>query len=160
LQTFSGRTPTGAFTASSGRVNALNALTASPYPEMPVTDGTPTGAITIERYTKGSLAWPQDVNDFYKKKLVGGARYEVSLEGAGVDANLVVWKPDIKDAWQVEWGCLPSTPGACKILRDASRLGTSRETAVFTVKSSGVHYFHVSTVLFDKGGYTLTVTRV
>jgi subtilisin family serine protease len=160
LQTFSDRTPTGTFTASSGRVNALAALSASPTPNSPVTDGTPVTAGSIDRSAKGSVAWPHDVNDFYKKKLVDGGRYEVSLRGTGGDANLVVWKPKIMDPWQVEWGCLPGTRGACKILRDASQPGTSKETAVFTATSSGVHYFHVSATLFAKGDYTLTVTRL
>ena len=70
----------GGFTVTSGRLNAQAALTGSTSNATPRTDGTIAGAVTINFRKDGSLSFPTDINDVYKKRLRAGKRHAVLLD--------------------------------------------------------------------------------
>jgi subtilisin family serine protease len=70
----------GGFTVTSGRLNAQAALTGSTSNATPRTDGTIAGAVAINFRKDGSLSFPTDINDIYKKRLLAGKRYAVLLD--------------------------------------------------------------------------------
>jgi subtilisin family serine protease len=146
-----GRTRTGSFTRTSGRVNALTALTASPTTATPLTDGNVDGAKTMSTAkVSGSVAWPGDVNDVRKRKLTRGRTYKFTLVvPAGKDYDLYVWKPGVKEIWQ------PS-----KFLRYSARVGSADEVVKFRARTTGVYYIQISAWLFKSGRYTLKFARL
>jgi subtilisin family serine protease len=146
-----GRTRTGSFTRTSGRVNALTALTASPTNATPLTDGNVDGAKTMSTAkVYGTVAWPGDINDVRKRKLTRGRTYRFTLVvPAGKDYDLYVWKPGVKEIWQ------PS-----KFLRYSARVGSADEVVKFRARTTGVYYIHVSAWLFKSGRYTLKFARI
>jgi subtilisin family serine protease len=146
-----GTTRTGSFTRTSGRVNALTALTASPTNATPLTDGNVDGAKTMSTArVSGTVAWPGDINDVRKRRLRRGRTYKFTLVvPAGKDYDLYVWKPGAKEVWQ---------PG--KFLRASARAGAVDEVVRFRARSTGVYYIHVSTWLFKSGRYTLKFARI
>jgi thermitase len=146
-----GATRTGSFTRTSGRVNALAALTASTTNATPLTDGNVDGAKTMSTARVfGTVAWPGDINDVRKRKLTRGRTYRFTLVvPAGKDYDLYVWKPGAKEVWQ---------PG--KFLRASARAGAVDEVVRFRAGSTGVYYIHVSTWLFKSGRYTLKFARI
>ena len=84
----------GTFTRTQGRVNALKALTASTANATPLTDGNIDGAVFLGGTVQRSVAWPRDVNDVYRKRLVAGNRYRIRLNGPpNKDMDLWVWRP-------------------------------------------------------------------
>jgi subtilisin family serine protease len=146
-----GTTRTGSFTRTSGRVNALTALAASPTNATPLTDGNVDGAKTMSTANvSGTVAWPGDVNDVRKRKLTRGRTYRFTLVvPAGKDYDLYVWKPGAKEIWQ------PS-----KFLRFSARVGAADEVVRFKAGTTGVYYIQVSTWLFKSGRYTLKFARI
>jgi subtilisin family serine protease len=146
-----GATKTGSFTRTSGRVNALNALTASSANATSLTDGNVDGAKTMSTAKVfGTVAWPGDVNDVRKRKLTRGRTYRFTLVvPAGKDYDLYVWKPGAKEIWQ------PS-----KFLRASARAGAVDEVVKFRARTTGVYYIQVSTWLFKSGRYTLKFARL
>jgi subtilisin family serine protease len=146
-----GATRTGSFTRTSGRVNALNALTASSTNATPLTDGNVEGAKTMSTAKVfGTVAWPADVNDVRKRKLTRGRTYRFTLVvPAGKDYDLYVWKPGAKEIWQ---------PG--KFLRVSAHVGAADEVVRFKAGTTGVYYIQVSTWLFKSGRYTLKFARI
>ncbi|MEX0754239.1 MAG: S8 family peptidase [Actinomycetota bacterium] len=149
----------GDLTASQGRSDANSALTATTENATPDSDGFPTEANGITKSKNGSLAWPADVNDFFRKRLRKGTTYEARLAvPAGKDFDLVVWTKAVKDTWQFTLGCY--TGGACPQLRGGSFKGNGKdETVRFKAKYAGVHYFH-ATSYFSNGNYTMKVIKV
>lgn len=149
---------TGDFTKTSGRVNALQALTGSTDQAAPITDGNIDGALAL-RSAQGEVAWPEDVNDVYEKRLRKGARYRVVLDGPpGQDFDLVIWKPGTEEIWQLEDACFVGPARACKLL--AYLAGPiADESRVFRAPASGVFYFQVNS-FFSEGSYRLTVQRL
>jgi subtilisin family serine protease len=146
-----GRTRTGSFTRTAGRVNALKALTASPTNATPLTDGNVDGAKTMSTAKVfGTVAWPGDVNDVRKRKLRRGRTYRFTLVvPAGKDYDLYVWKPGAKEVWQPN-----------KFLRGSAHVGAADEVVKFRARSTGVYYIQVSTWLFKSGRYTLKFARI
>ncbi len=146
-----GRTRTGSFTRTSGRVNAVTALTASPTNATPLTDGNVDGAKRMSTAKVfGTVAWPGDINDVRKRKLTRGRTYRFTLVvPAGKDYDLFVWKPGAKEIWQ------PS-----KFLRASARAGAIDEVVRFRAGTTGVYYIQVSTWLFKSGRYTLKFARI
>jgi subtilisin family serine protease len=146
-----GATRTGSFTRTSGRVNALNALTAASTNATPLTDGNVDGAKTMSTANvSGTVAWPADVNDVRKRKLTRGRTYRFTLVvPAGKDYDLYVWKPGAKEIWQ------PS-----KFLRMSAHVGAADEVVRFKAGTTGVYYIQVSTWLFKSGRYTLKFARI
>jgi subtilisin family serine protease len=151
-----GAVRTGAFTRTSGRVNAEQALSASTANATPLTDGNITGARAMTRArVTGSVAWPADINDVRKRKLRGGHTYRITLVvPAGKDYDLLIWKPGTKEIWQRIWQSL----GRLKAY--SAHGGSVDEVVRFRVGSTGTYYIHVSAWLFKSGRYTLKIKRV
>jgi subtilisin family serine protease len=144
-------TKTGSFSRTAGRVNALNALTAGTANATVTTDGNINGAKGMSTATvKGSVSWPADINDVWKKRLSKGHLYRITLVvPTGKDYDLFVWKPRTKEVWQ---------PGK---LQGASRhVGSADEGGQFLAGSTGMYYFHVSAWLFKSGSYKLTLKKI
>jgi subtilisin family serine protease len=153
-----GTTRTGAFTRTSGRVNAAAAVapTASAANATPLTDGNINGAKSMSTATvKGSVSWPADINDVKKRKLYAGHTYRITLAvPTGEDYDLLVWRPGTKEVWQQMWDGHPK-------LRTFSAQGTSIDEVVkFKAGSTGTYYIQVSAWLFKSGSYKLTVKRL
>jgi subtilisin family serine protease len=152
-QTGNPRTKTGAFSRTTGRVNALKALTAGTSSATPMTDGNLNGAKRFSGSSvSGSVSWPADVNDVKKKRLRKGHIYRVSLVvPAGKDYDLFVWRPGAKELWQ---NSKFQRHGASR------RIGSADEAVQFTAGSTGTYYFQVMAWLFKSGNYKLTVKKL
>jgi subtilisin family serine protease len=150
-QTGNPRTKTGAFSRTTGRVNALNALTAGTSSATPMTDGNINGAKGFSGSSvSGSVSWPADVNDVKKKKLLKGHLYRVTLVvPAGKDYDLFVWKPGAKELWQNS-----------KFAKASRRIGSGDEVIQFLPGATGTYYFQVMAWLFKSGSYKLTVKKL
>ena len=160
LHSFLGKSPTGQFTVTGGRADAFAALTAPTTSVQGITDGNINGARGIRRSRRGTVAWPADSNDVFKKRLVKGNRYRVVLNGpADRDFDLVVYKPGVQEIWQLQMGCFVPA-GECKLVLPYAPQADADESRTFTAKKTGRHYFHVSAFLFQKGSYRLSVRRV
>jgi len=153
----------GAFTRTSGRINADNAVVTLPEtPDVsnatPSTDGNIGSAKLFRKRKSGAVRWPNDINDVYKKRLVAGVRYKVVLNGPRTkDFDLLVWKPGTKEIWQIEPGC--GGGGECKLVRYIASTSAD-ESGTFTAKQNGVYYLQVSAWLFNQGDYTLKIRKV
>jgi subtilisin family serine protease len=144
----------GGFTVTSGRLNAQGALTGSTANATPRTDGIMAGAVTINSRKHGSLSFPTDINDIYKKRLRAGKGYAVLLEvPRRADYDVFVWKPGAADTWPVDYGC-----GAFSCLfQKAGVKGRGKDEYLeFTARKTGTYYFHV-TLFSGRGAYTLRV---
>jgi hypothetical protein len=146
-----GATRLGKFTRTSGRVNAAAALTASSANATPITDGNINGAKAMTRAKVfGSVAWPSDINDVRKRRLVAGHRYRIKLVvPAGKDYDLYVWRPGTKEIWQPN-----------KLRARGAHRGAVDEVVTFAPGSTGTYYIHVSAWWFKSGKYTLSITRL
>jgi subtilisin family serine protease len=142
---------TGAFSRTTGRVNANKALTALTSNATPLTDGNINGARGFSGSSvRGSVTWPGDINDVKKKKLRKGHVYRITLVvPKDKDYDLYVWKPGTKEIWQ---------PG--KLAKGSAHGGSIDEVVQFTAGSAGVYYIHVSAWLFKSGSYKLTVKKL
>jgi subtilisin family serine protease len=142
---------TGAFSRTTGRVNASKALTAGTSNATPLTDGNINGAKSFSGSSvTGAVSWPGDVNDVKKRKLSKGHFYRITLGvPKGKDYDLYVWKPGTKEIWQ------PS-----KLAKLSAHAGSTDEVVQFTAGSTGVYYIHVSAWLFKSGSYKLTVKKL
>jgi subtilisin family serine protease len=148
-----GATKTGAFTRTSGRVNALAALSASTSNATPVTDGNINHAAGWSTNKKsGSVKWPSDINDVYKRKLTNGHRYRFTLVvPTGKDYDLLVWKPGTKEIWQFD--------NTNRLQKYSARGNGVDEVVEFSPKKTGTYYIQVSS-FFKSGSYTLKFKRV
>jgi subtilisin family serine protease len=151
---------TGKFTRTNGRVNALKALSASTANATPLTDGNIDGARSIKGKRTGSVSWPADANDVFKRKLVKGTKYRVVLNGPkGRDFDLWVWRPGTKEIFQFTQKCFTSGLVHCSALQAFSAGKTADEAATFKAPKSGRFYFQVNG-WYSSGSYTLTVKKV
>jgi thermitase len=145
---------TGRFTRTSGRANAAAALGAVDATPFGPTDGNIDGARWIKTSMRGSVAWPADVNDVYKRKLYAGKRYVVRLNGpSGEDYDLYLWQRGTKEIWQTNEGCP---------MRQCPRASVGRtadESFTFTPSKTATYYLHVSAWLRSSGWYTVAVRR-
>jgi subtilisin family serine protease len=139
------------FTRTSGRLNALNALTGSTANATPGTDGNVTGAAGMSKArVSGAVAWPTDVNDVRKRKLYKGQTYRVTLVvPAGSDSDLYVWKPGTKEIWQFS-----------KLQRASARISSADEVVKFKAGSTGVYFLHVMAWVQEDGNYTLKIAKL
>jgi subtilisin family serine protease len=144
-------TKSGAFTRTSGRVNALKALTASTANATPVTDGNVDHAASWSTNGKsGSVAWPADINDVFKRKLSQGHTYQFTLVvPKGKDYELVVWKPGTKEIWEFP-----------KLQKFSAHGNGVDEVVKFKAGKTGTYYIQVSAWLFKSGSYTLKFKRI
>ena len=144
---------TGGFTVTSGRLNAQGALTASTSNATPRTDGTMAGAVAINFRKHGSLSFPTDINDVFKKRLRAGKRYAVLLDvPPRADYDIYVWKPGAADTWPIDYGCGFS----CNLQTFSARGKGKDEYVEFTARKSGTYYFHVTNYA-GRGPYDLSV---
>ena len=145
------RARTGAFTRTSGRVNAFTALSAGTANATPLTDGNVNGATTMTKAKVfGTIAWPADINDVKKPRLVKGRTYRITLVvPARRDYDLFVWKPGTKEIWQFS-----------KLQRFSAKAGAADEVVRFKAKATGVYYIQVSAWLYKSGSYTLKIARI
>ncbi|HEX2044799.1 MAG TPA: S8 family peptidase [Gaiellaceae bacterium] len=141
----------GAFTRTSGRINADRAFDVGTTNATPRTDGNVDGAAAMSRArVSGSVAWPADVNDVKKRKLFRGKKYRITLVvPRGRDYDLFIWKPGTKEIWQFP-----------KLLRASFRSGAADEVITFKARATGVYYLHVGAWMFQSGGYTLKFARI
>ena len=149
----------GTFTRTQGRVNALKALTASTANATPLTDGNIDGAVFLGGTVQRSVAWPRDVNDVYRKRLVAGNRYRIRLNGPpNKDMDLWVWRPGATEIHQFTSGCF-NPNGACPWLRAVSGSLDADEQVTFSVGATGTFYIQVQG-WYSGGPYTLSVKRL
>jgi subtilisin family serine protease len=149
----------GHFTRTQARVNALAALTGSTTNATPTTDGNIDGARSIDVRQASTLRWPSDDNDVYKKRLVRGRKYAITLDGpTGQDFDLWVWRPGTKDIFQFSAGCF-RRGGSCPALASLSAGKTADERAVFKATQTATYYMQVND-WYSRGRYTLRVTKV
>ena len=149
----------GAFTRTQGRVNALKALTASTANATPLTDGNVDGAVFLGGTVQRSVAWPRDVNDVYRKRLVAGNRYRIRLNGPpNKDMDLWVWRPGTTEIHQFTSGCF-NPRGTCPWLRAVSGSIDADEQVTFSVGATGTFYIQVQG-WYSGGSYTLSVKRL
>lgn len=143
----------GGFTVTSGRLNAQGALTASTSNATPRTDGTIAGAVAIDFRKDGSLSFPTDINDVYKKRLRAGKRYAVLLDvPRRADYDIYVWKPGAADTWPIDYRC-----GFSCLLQQLGVKGKGKDEYLeFTPRKTGTYYFHVNDFV-GRGRYTLLV---
>jgi subtilisin family serine protease len=158
-----GRPRGGAFTRTNdGRVNAAAALTGSTANATLPTDGNIDGARRMKRVRRGSLRWPDDVNDVFKRSLKRGT-YRVLLNGPkGQDFDLYVWKRHTTEIWQYETACLPpgGPTGQCKLMRSKATPRSDETIRKLKIRKKGAYFFHVSAFLFAHGKYKLTIKRL
>jgi subtilisin family serine protease len=162
---FRGAPLAGPFTVTNGRVNALAALTGDTSSATPEANGAVAGATWIHRRARATISWPADPTDLFKRRLEKGRRYKVNLSvPRGQDFRLFVWRPGIKEPWQIEAGCIGSRfrwEGArCKLAGWSDRREPGKDEVVrFRTRRGGVHYFLVNPWIGSGGNYTLTVQR-
>jgi hypothetical protein len=128
-------------------VNAAAALSASTF-GLPTSDGRIRGAKKIFGKKSGSVRWPEDVNDVYKRRLVKGQVWKVVLNGPNnADFDLWAYMPGAKDIWQ----------GVGMFGRPTF---DADEAFKFRVRKTGVYRFHVSAYPGPGGPYTLRLVRL
>ena len=150
----------GNFTETQGRINADAALSGATTNATPATDGTPQTAKGLSKSKNGTLGWPADVNDYYKKQLRKGTKYKVTLtvpNGANFDVYL--WKPGVTETWSLTTGCYGLGGDACPIANASTKTGAGADEA-FTYKpsKSGLYYLNV-TSFFSGGKYTVKIVK-
>jgi subtilisin family serine protease len=149
----------GHFTRTQGRVNAFAALTAPTKNATPPTDGNIDGATYIKTKRTGSVVWPADSNDVYKKRLVRGVKYDVKLNGPkGRDLDLWVWRPGTKEIFEFTAGCFRQG-GTCPAFQAVSGGKGADEEVVFKAPKAGLFFIQVND-WYSRGSYTLTVKKL
>jgi len=149
----------GRFTRTNGRVNAANALSASTSSATPRTDGNIDRARPITAKRTGTISWPADDNDVFKRRMVQGKTYRIALNGSkGKDLDLWVWRPKTKEIFQFTASCF-SSPSCPSFQAASTRPGTADETVKFKAPKTGTYYIQVNG-WYSGGSYTLTVTKV
>ncbi len=148
----------GHFTRTQGRINALSALNNDTTSATEKTDGNVDGARSIVTRRAGTVSWPSDDNDVYKRRLVKGHKYSVTLNGPrGRDFDLWIWNPGTKDIFQFTAGCF-QRGGACPALASASAGTTADEHTTFRARKTGTFYFQVNS-WYSHGRYSLRIKR-
>jgi subtilisin family serine protease len=149
----------GRFTRTNGRVNADAALTGLTSNATPRTDGNIDGARSIKAKRTGSIKWPVDDNDVFKRRLVQGNTYRIVLNGPkGKDLDLWVWRPKTKEIFQFTASCF-SSPSCPSFQAASARPGTADELVRFKAPKTGVFYIQVNG-WYSGGSYTLTVKKL
>ncbi|HXF56599.1 MAG TPA: S8 family peptidase [Actinomycetota bacterium] len=144
----------GSFTLTDGRLDAAQALTAPTTPPTGPSDGNISGARLLRAAAMGSVGWPEDVNDVFRKRLLGGRAYTFRLEvPRGQNFDLYLWKPGTLEIWQ----CRPGLFSPCRLARSGTRGRGRDEAFVFRPRRTGTYYVHVS-AWFSRGSYRLSVT--
>ncbi|HEV8571954.1 MAG TPA: S8 family peptidase [Actinomycetota bacterium] len=143
---------TGKFTRTSARVNANDAVdfVGTPPNGSASHDGDIPGAKGLKAKVSGSLAWPGDVNDVFKKKLSKGKTYRVTLVVPnGRDFDLYLLKSDTKEIWQ---------PG--KLIKGSFKGPGGDETFSYKPGATRTFFIHVTWFFGGNGSYTLKVACI
>jgi len=149
----------GRFTRTQGRVNAEAALAAPITNATPLTDGNIDGANPMTGPVNGRVLWPSDVNDVYKRRLLAGNRYRITLNGpADRDMDLYVWNPTAREIHQFSSGCFRRS-GPCPALRAVSGSIDADERVTFGVQKTGTFFIQVQG-WYSSGRYSLSIRRV
>jgi subtilisin family serine protease len=150
----------GAFTRTDARLDARTALNGSTVNATHQSDGNIDGARLMSRARMiANVAWPQDVNDVFRKRLVAGNRYRITLDGPPrKDFDLFVWTPNATEIHQFTAGCF-RRGGACPALKAVSGGRTADEQVTFSVTRTGVFFIEVEG-WYSGGRFTLTVRRL
>ena len=149
----------GKFTRTQGRVDAAAALSAPITNATPLTDGNIDGATFLGARVAGRVAWPSDVNDVYRKTLLMGKRYRITLDGPpGRDMDLYVWRSAAKEIHQFTAGCFRLN-GPCPALKAVSANPNADERVTFRVGNTGTFFIQVQG-WYSGGQYALAVRRV
>jgi subtilisin family serine protease len=137
----------GQFTRTAGRLNAHAALQAGTGNASPNHDGDIPGAVGIARRKVGTVNWPNDVNDIFRKRLRRGELYRMTLSvPPGRDFDLYLLRPGTVEVWQTG-----------SVLRSSVTDRTGADESIrFQAKRSKIHFIHAST-WFTDGSYTLRV---
>lgn len=151
----------GDFTVTQGRIDADAALSAPLTNATPGTDGVPSGANGIRKSKQGALGFPDDLNDFYRKKLRKGVKYKVTLTvPGGANFDVILWRPGITETWPLTTACYGFGGDPCPIANAGFKTGQGADEA-FTFKpgKGGVYLLHV-TSFFADGNYTVKIVKV
>jgi hypothetical protein len=98
------------------------------------------------------------VNDVYARKLRGGRRYRVALNGPPRrDLDLWVWSPNVTEIHQFTITCFRRP--RCPTIRAASATLDADEAVTFRVPRTRRYFIQVQG-FYSGGGYTLSVRRV
>lgn len=144
----------GSFTLTDGRLNAARALSAPTTAPTGRSDGNISGARLLRAAVRGSVRWPEDVNDVYRRRLLAGRAYTFRLDvPRGRDFDLYLWKPGTLEIWQ----CWAPGLSPCQLARSGTRGPGRDEAFVFRPRRTGTYYVHVSS-WFSRGSYRLSVT--
>jgi subtilisin family serine protease len=151
----------GDFTVTQGRIDVNAALSAPISNATPTTDDVPSGANGIRKSKQGSLAFPADQNDFYRKRLYKGVKYKVTLTvPGGANFDVVLWRSGVTETWSLTAQCYGFAGEPCPIANAGFKTGLGADEA-FTFKpgKGGTFYVHVSSA-FDDGNYTVKIVKV
>ncbi|HEY6567976.1 MAG TPA: S8 family peptidase [Actinomycetota bacterium] len=148
---------TGLFTRTNGRVDAAAALTASTANATKKDDGTIAGAKPISVTKNGSIAWPNDPNDVYKKSLKKGKLYEIVIKTKMKSLDFMLWGPGTVDLWQLSAGCLGG-PGSCTFAGSQAVKAHKTVHLGYRPPQGGMYFFQLASFYQTaSAGYTLTV---
>jgi hypothetical protein len=122
------------------------------------------GAVALGDNASGTLKWPEDVNDVYKKSLTAGT-YKVTIDGdapaAGTSLDVYAWAAGSKEIWQLPPACYDNTPSTkCPMIGGAANGATSDESFNFVAPTSGTYYIQVSSWFTDLDGYTVSIEKL
>jgi subtilisin family serine protease len=150
----------GSFSRTNGRMNADAAIDGSTTNATTKNDGSITGAVPIVASKSGSVDWPSDANDVFRKRLQQGERYRVTLKTFAQRVDFYVWNPTTVDMWQLTAGCLGG-PGACPLMI-ADSIGPNRVvTGRFRANKTGAHYFVLESFYkTTTANYAITIQKV
>jgi subtilisin family serine protease len=148
----------GRFTRTQGRVNAARAVHGGTTNATLRTDGNIDGARRMRGLrVRGRVSWPADANDVYRKRLIKGQRYRLSLDGPkGSDLDLWVWRPGTKEIAQFTAGCFIGR--RCPALQAESGGPTADEEVTFRAGKTGTYYVQVNG-WYSGGRYRLHLAR-
>lgn len=147
----------GSFSRTDGRVNAVDALDGDTTNATLKEDGSIAGAVSIAVKKSGSVDWPGDANDVYRKRLKKGGFYRVKVHASTRPVDLWVWDPTTRDLWQLTAGCLGGS-GACPLLGGLFPKAGQTKSAVFKARKGGVYFFLLES-FYDTSpaGYTFSI---
>jgi subtilisin family serine protease len=149
----------GSFSRTNGRVNAELALDVDTSNATKKDDGTIAGATAITTRKSGSVNWPSDANDVFKKRLKKGTFYRVKIHASRKPVDLYVWNPTTVDMWQLTAGCLGG-PGSCPLLGGLFPKAGQTKSAVFKTPKAGVYYFVLESFYkTSSANYLITIHR-
>jgi subtilisin family serine protease len=141
-------TLTPELTVTNGRLNvaaALNASTATVHP----TAGSLDAALRIRSVATGSVTYPSNVNDVFRRRLRKGKTYAVSLDVPnGKDFDLFVYKPSAVQLFDMP-----------RLQASGLRAAGEDELVVFKARRTGTYFVQVE-AFFNSGEYELRIDRL